>query len=417
MTLTYRHTKYASYLGYVTQAIINNLPPLLFVTFQRAFDVSLDKISLLILMNFGLQMIVDLLAAKYVDRIGYRATVVCAHILSFAGLLGLGCFPYIMPPFLGLVLATALNAVGGGLIEVIISPIVEALPGDEKSSAMSLLHSFYCWGQVAVVALSTVYFITAGTESWRYLPILWAVIPFLNIFLFSRTPLRHLMEEKGGKTPLGKLFTHKLFWIFLILMACSGASEIAMSQWSSFFAETGLSVSKTVGDLLGPCAFAVLMGTVRTFYGIKGTKIPLRPALSASALLCVISYLLVVFAPHPLLSLLGCALCGLAVGLMWPGVFSLASGYFPHGGTGMFAILALAGDVGCTVGPGITGFVSDWVEKAQSAGLQQLFHTANLTQMGLKAGLLCVILFPAVMLLCMAVLKSKREGHRHDSTA
>lgn len=358
MRLTYRHTKYAAYLGYISQAIVNNLAPLLFVSFERDLGLSLEKISLLITINFCVQIMVDLLSAKYIDRLGYRRAALLAHIAIVLGLLGLGILPLVMEPFAGVAVSVIVYAVGGGLTEVIISPIVEALPGDEKESAMSLLHSFYCWGQVAVVLLSTLYFTAAGIRNWRYLPFLWALVPAFNIFMFAKAPIRTLNED-GASVPLKKLFCVKIFWLFLLLMICAGASELAMSQWASFFAEEGLSVSKTLGDLLGPCAFAVLMGLARTFYGIRGSKMNLQRTILFSALLCVISYLIAVFAPHPVISLIGCALTGLSVGIMWPGTFSLASKYYPQGGTAMFAILALAGDVGCSSGPTLAGFVAD----------------------------------------------------------
>lgn len=397
MTFTYKHTKIAAYLGYITQAVVNNLTPLLFVSFQKDFSLGLDKISLLITMNFGIQIVVDLIAAKYVDRIGYRASMQIAHGAVVVGLGAMSFLPFMIDPFAGLCICAALNAVGGGLTEVVVSPIIEALPGDEKASAMSLLHSFYCWGQVGVVLLSTVYFNLAGIENWRLLPLLWLLIPLLNLLLCAKVPMRSLNEETAS-VPLKKLFGIKLFWLFLALMICAGASELAMSQWASLFAEQGLHVSKTLGDLLGPCAFAVLMGLSRLFFGIRGSKINLRSFIAGSGILCVFSYLLAVFAPHPLLSLLGCALCGLSVGIMWPGTFSLAAQRCPQGGTGMFAILALAGDVGCSAGPALCGFV------AEGAGT-------------LKMGLLAAAFFPMALVFCVLLLRGRRgsENCRPDA--
>lgn len=390
---TYRHTKYASYTGYVTQAIVNNLSPLLFIIFQKEFEISLGKIGLLISLNFGVQILVDLLAAHYVDKTGYRRAVIFAHICCAAGLVGLGCFPYLFEnAYAGLMLAVVINAVGGGLIEVLISPIVEALPGDEKASAMSMLHSFYCWGHVSVVILSTLYFRLAGIENWRLLPMIWAIVPLLNTFFFAAVPIRTLTGPGEGIS-LKKLFRLKLFWLFFLMMICSGASEQAMSQWASLFAEEGLKVSKTMGDLLGPCAFAFLMGLSRLIYGIYGSRMNLHKVITGGSILCVCSYLTAVFAPHPLLALAGCALCGFSVGIMWPGVFSLASGQYSHGGTAMFAMLALAGDVGCSAGPGLVGVVSG------AFG-------------GLQSGLLSALVFPALLLLCILILKSVKTDKR-----
>ena len=377
--MTYRHTLYASYLGYVTQAICNNLPPLLFVTFNERFGVTLSQLGLLVSINFGIQMLVDLLCARYVDRIGHRRAVVLAQALSTLGLVLLGILPYVMEnAFASILIPIAVCAVGGGLLEVLVSPIVESLPGEHKEKAMSLLHSFYCWGHVAVVLASTAFFALAGVDNWRYLPMLWAILPLLNAFLYARVPMTPPLAE-AERTPLRALFSRRAFWLFLLMMVCAGASEQAMSQWSSLFAERGLAVSKTLGDLLGPCAFAALMGAARLLYGLVGDRLNVRRAMCLSAALCVGCYILAANAPHPLLGLLGCAVTGFSVGLMWPGTFSMTARAFPQGGTAMFALLALAGDVGCSAGPGVVGWVS--------AGA------------GLSAGLMTACAFPVLMLL------------------
>lgn len=395
MERKYKRTLYASYLGYVTQAIVNNLAPLLFVTFQREYEISVAQIGFLVTYNFAVQMLIDILAARYVEKIGYKKSIIAAHLLSALGLVGLGILPDLAGnPYLGLLAAITVYAVGGGLIEVLVSPIVQALPMDEKSAAMSLLHSFYCWGHVMVVLCSTAFFLLVGITHWRVLTMLWALVPFANMFLYAGAPIKVLVEE-GKALPMRRLFTMKLFWLFFLLMICSGAAEQAMSQWASYFAESGLSVSKTMGDLLGPCMFAVLMGASRTFYGIKGEKIPLKSFISLSSILCVGSYLLAVFAPHPLLSLTGCALCGLSVGIMWPGVFSLAAEYCPQGGTAMFALFALAGDIGCSGGPSVVGSIS------------------GVFGGDLKAGLLAAIVFPVILLLGVNLL----HKHRGRETA
>lgn len=399
MNKNYKHTMYASYVGYITQAIVNNLAPLLFLTFQKEFRISLEQISLLVTFNFGTQIVVDFLSAKFVDKIGYRISIVGAHICSALGLIGLGIFPYIFPnPLSGLVFAIFLYAIGGGIIEVLISPIVEALPNEAKASAMSLLHSFYCWGHVGVVIISTIYFKMVGIERWSYLTFLWAVIPFLNAIWFMKVPINTFGDEET-KLSLKEIFKLQHFLLFLILMICSGAAEQAISQWASIFAEAGLQVSKTMGDLLGPCSFAILMGTSRAFYGKFGEKINLKKFISLSSLLCVLSYLITVFAPIPIISLVGCGLCGLSVGIMWPGVFSLAAKHCPEGGTSMFAFLALAGDVGCFAGPSLVGFVSSFAEN------KHMIFIGALLGSGLKVGLLCAIIFPIAIMICIYILK------------
>lgn len=408
--MNYKHTKYASYIGYITQAIVNNLAPLLFVTFQEEFQISLANISLLIVINFGTQILTDILAARYIDRIGYRTGAVLAHAFSFVGLISMGVLPNILPsPYLGLVLATVVNAIGGGLIEVLISPIIESLPGDEKEASMSLLHSFYCWGQVSVVLLSTLFFVVIGANHWFYLPVIWSIIPLMNAFLFSKVPLCKLVEEEDV-VPMRKLMKARLFWVFILLMVCAGASELAMSQWASMFAEKGLHVSKTMGDLLGPCAFAVLMGISRVFYGIKGTKINLKHALLISGGLCIISYMVTVFSKSPVLSLIGCAFTGLSVGLMWPGVFSLTAKYFKNGGTAMFAYLALAGDIGCVSGPSLVGLISSRVSTKDATIFHRIFHNLGPSEIGLKSGLMLAILFPLALCILLFFLHRQREN-------
>ncbi|MGI5893908.1 MAG: MFS transporter [Candidatus Merdivicinus sp.] len=384
----YNHTIYASYIGYITQAIINNFAPLLFLTFQSSYQISLDKIAMLVTFNFGVQLLVDLLAAKYIDRIGYRRAIVAAHVFCAAGLIGMAFLPDLLPhPYAGLLCSIGLYAIGGGLTEVLISPIVEACPTKKKEAAMSILHSFYCWGHVFVVLCSTAFFTLAGIQNWRILACIWAIIPIFNIFYFSQVPIAPLVAE-GEAVPVKSLFKTKLFWIFFILMICAGASEQGMSQWASAFAESGLKVSKTVGDLAGPCTFAIFMGISRALYGKFSEKISLRAFMTASALLCVCSYLLASLTTNAVLGLIGCTLCGLSVGIMWPGTFSMAAKEMPRGGTAMFALYALAGDLGCAGGPGFVGAVSE-------------YFGANL-----KIGILFGVIFPILLLLGLAALRA-----------
>ena len=395
MRYTYKHTLRACYLGYITQAIVVNLAPLLFVIFQDQYHISFEMIGRLILINFGTQIVADILSVKYVDRIGYRKAAVIAHIFCSVGLMSLGILPLIMPtPYMGLVIAVMIYAIGGGIIEVLVSPIVEFLPGDEKASAMSLLHSFYCWGQVGVVLLTTLLLKVIGSSYWFVLPILWAFIPLYNIKNFLKVPIIEPHEDAPTMS-IGELLSTRGFVIALLLMLCAGASEITMSQWSSLFAEKGLQVPKVAGDLLGPCLFAALMGIGRSIYGIWGHKINLNRALMASGILCVICYAVTIFVQNPFISLFGCAVTGLSVSLMWPGTFSLTSATYPMGGTAMFGMLAIFGDIGAAVGPWIAGVVSD------AAGL------------GLKAGLLAAIVFPVMLVIGVMLLKklnTRSEG-------
>lgn len=383
---SYSHTIAASYLGCVTQAVVNNFAPLLFLTFQTQMGLSLEEITLLTTVNFSVQLLVDFLSVKAADRIGYRVCIVAAHLFSAAGLAALAILPgLIQNAYAGLIAAVTLYAIGGGLIEVLVSPIVEACPTEKKEAAMSLLHSFYCWGHVAVVLLSSAFFQLAGIGNWRVMACVWALLPLCNAVYFALVPIRPVVEERR-RMPVRSLFGQKLFWLFLLMMLCAGASEQGMSQWASAFAQSGLGVSKAMGDLAGPCAFAVLMGTSRALYGKYSDRMPLRAVMMASAVLCIACYATAAMSGNVLLALAGCALCGFSVGIFWPGTFSTAVPALPGGGTAMFALLALAGDLGCTTGPTVVGLA------AGAAGGR------------LAAGLGVGMIFPVLMLLCILLL-------------
>ena len=383
---------HACFIGYIVQAIVNNFVPLLFLTFEKTYRIPLSQITMLITFNFGIQLLVDLLSAGFVDRIGYRTAIFLAHLFSAAGLFGLVILPELLPDaFAGLLAAVVIYALGGGLIEVLISPIMESCPTDNKEKAMSLLHSFYCWGHVGVVLLSTLFFTVFGIENWKILTLLWVIIPLCNGFFFLKVPMAPLVEEGETGLTMKELFGQKIFWILMLMRLCAGASEQSVSQWASTFAEQGLGVSKTIGDLAGPMAFAVLMGSARAFYGKWGDKLNLDRFMKASGVLCMISYLCISLAPSPVISLLGCAICGLSVGIMWPGTFSKASASIRNGGTVMFALLALAGDLGCSGGPTVVGYVS------------------GIASDNLKMGILAAIVFPLLLLISLLLLKRNTQ--------
>ena len=388
---SYEHTIYASYIGYITQAIVNNFAPLLFLTFASDYNLSLDKITLITTINFAVQLCVDLIATKVVDKVGYRKCVVTAHICAALGLIGMACFPSVLGnAYAGILTAVVLYAIGGGLIEVLISPIVEACPTKKKEAAMSLLHSFYCWGHVGVVVLSTIFFGIFGIGNWKLMACIWAIVPLFNVLYFSMVPIYHITEGHE-KMSLRTLLSQKVFWLLMIVMVCAGASEQAMSQWASAFAESALQVSKTVGDLAGPCTFAIFMGMARALYGKYSDKIPLKQMMIGSALLCIVCYLVAALAPNPMIGLLGCAVCGFSVGIFWPGTFSIAAWNLPSGGTAMYALMALAGDVGCGSGPTVVGMV------------------ANANGGNLKIGIMLAIIFPILILIGIPMLRGKKE--------
>lgn len=388
----YQKTLAACYLGYITQAIAANFAPLLFLTFQTAYGIPLDNIALIPIVFYLTQLLVDLGAAKFADKIGYRICMVASQAASATGLVLLAVLPEVLPsPFWGLLIAVVFYATGSGLVEVLVSPIVEACPFENKDGRMSLLHSFYCWGAVGVILGSTLFFAVFGTESWQSLALIWAVVPLVNIFQFLTCPIKHLVE--GGKSlPPCKLLRMPLLWLMILLMICSGASEATMAQWASAFTESALGVTKTVGDLAGPCLFAVFMGISRTLYGKMSERLNLANAMLLSGLLCVVCYLLASLSPWPALGLAGCSFCGFSVGILWPGTIRLSSQKCPQGGTAMFALLALAGDFGGTVSPVIVGGFSELAGES------------------LKAGLLAATVFPVLLVIGLLILRRRAKS-------
>lgn len=392
----YQKTIYACFLGYIVQAIVNNFVPLLFLTFESAYNIPLSKITLLITFNFGIQLLVDLLSAGFIDKIGYRVCAVAAHIFSALGLLGLSVLPEILPDaYIGLLISVTIYALGGGLLEVLVSPIVESCPSKNKEKTMSLLHSFYCWGHVGVVLFSTLFFRIFGIDNWKILTCIWIIIPLANAFLFSRVPLAPLVKDGETGASMPTLFKNRIFWLLMLMMLCAGASEQAVSQWASTFAERGLGVGKTIGDLAGPMTFAILMGSARAFYGKFGDRINLDKFMIGSGVLCIASYLCISLSPSPFLSLVGCGICGLSVGIMWPGSFSKASAAIRNGGTAMFALLALAGDLGCSGGPSLVGYIS------------------SIASDNLKKGILAAIIFPFLLIVGILLLKKPKASAKN----
>ncbi len=386
MEKSYQKTIYACFVGYIVQAVVNNFTPLLFVFFHTHYSIPLSQITFLVTFNFGIQLCVDVVSVSFVDRLGYRRSMILAHAASALGLILLAVLPQMLPhPYTGILIAVILYAIGGGLLEVVVSPVMEACPTPNKEKAMSLLHSFYCWGHVGVVLLSSLYFFLFGVDKWPALALIWALIPIVNIYVFTKVPIAPLIAEGETGFSLQQLLRQRLFWVFLLLMICSGACEQAVSQWASSFAEKGLGVSKTIGDLAGPMFFAAMMGTSRAVYGRWGDRIPLERFIAGSGVLCLVSYLVISLSPIPALSLIGCGVCGLSVGILWPGTFSLASSSIPKGGTALFALLALGGDIGCSGGPTYVGLLSEKLGD------------------DLHKGILCAVIFPVTMLAVLAL--------------
>lgn len=397
MTFTFKHTKLACYASYATSAIASNFPPILFIIFKRNFGLSIAALGTLISLNFGVQMIADTIGARYVDKIGYRASAVLANSLVAAGVILMGVLPFFMTEkFLGLIIATITYALGSGLLEVLISPMMEAIPSDKKAANMSFLHSFYCWGQLLSILVTTLFIHLFGGDSWHIICFFWSVVPIFSALLFSKVPIATLPVD-GHKSNLD-IFKKKMFFVFLLLMTASGASEIVVSQWSSFFAETALGLSKTAGDLLGPCMFALLMGLGRIFYAKYSAKIALSDYIMLCGGLCVLAYLIMAFVPNDYISLAAIGVVGFSVSVMWPGVLSLASEKFPRGGTSMFAYLAIFGDIGCTVGPGVAALFSEKL---------------TLNGSNLRGGIAICVIFPILVVILTYIIK-KMRSYRYE---
>ena len=388
----YNNTITACFIGCIVQAIVNNFTPLLFLFFQKSYHIQISQITLLVTFNFGIQLLVDLLSVKFVDKIGYRVSMIIANVLAATGLLLLTVLPEILPiPFIGILIAVMIYAVGGGLLEVLVSPIVEACPSDNKEKTMSLLHSFYCWGHAGVVLVSTLFFYIVGIDNWKILAVIWAIIQIINAFIFSKVPIAPLFKDGELGLKLTELFKIKTFWILLIMMISAGASEQAVSQWASTFVEKGLGISKAAGDLAGPMSFAILMGISRLFYGKYGNRINLDHFMIYSTILCILSYLGISLLSIPILNLIACAVCGFSVGIMWPGTFSKASASLPKGGTAMFALLALGGDLGCSGGPTLVGMISGLLDD------------------NLKMGILAGCIFPVLLLIGIFLCRKPKK--------
>ena len=392
--LNYKHTIIGCFIAYMVQAVVCNFAPLLFVGWRNEFNISMPQLTTIVTVTFFTQIVVDLISAKYAEKIGYKKCLVLAHLLSGTGFFLLGVLPYVMEKsFLAILIPVIIYSAGSGLLEVLVSPVVESCPTENKAGAMSLLHSFYCWGTVGVIGLSTLYFAVFSRENWRYLAFAWAVFALLNGAFLVFVPITKLKgdQNKEERVHTKELFKNKIFIVAVILMICAGASELAMSQWASAFAETGLNVSKTVGDLAGPMAFAVLMGTGRIIFSAISKKVKIEDYLIVSAVGCIASYMLACLIQSPAISLAGCALCGLAVSAMWPATISFTTKVIPNATMAMFAFLAVAGDIGCTSGPTIIG----WITDAFGGDL--------------KKGLIFSIIFPVIIIFSLLFLRRKNN--------
>lgn len=377
-------TKLACYVGYVVQAVINNFLPILFIALQDVYGLGYERLARLIIFNFASQIAVDFSAPKIVALFGYRKSAALSQAMAALGLVSMGILPRIMSnTYLAIIISIIIYAIGSGMMEVIISPIIEMLPTKNKSGNMAFLHSFYCWGQAFTIIVTTLLVTVFGYKGWANIPLIWAVIPFLNTFSFFKVPVIEPKGEEKGDS-FKSLASSKRFIIYMVMMFCGGACEIAMAEWASLFAQQALGISKVIGDLAGPCAFALFMGTGRVLYGWISKKVDFRKTVIVMSLLCFICYLTVAFCKIPAFSLIACAACGFSVSLFWPGVLSEGAKDFKRGGSVMYGVFALCGDTGCSAGPWIIGIIAD--------------------RLGLNFGFSVAAIFPVIMIIATVLL-------------
>lgn len=388
MKSKYTVTKITCYIGYVVQAVINNFLPILFIVFQDIYGLGYEKLARLIAVNFITQIITDFLTPKIVNKIGYRKAIILCQAAATTGLLMLGILPrFVSNVYPVIIFSIIVYAFGSGLIEVLFSPVIEHLPIDNKSGNMSLLHSFYCWGQAFTIIVTTALVSFFGYKGWANIPLVWAVLPFIDMLLFIKAPIVEPKEdekEQGFK----ELFKNRKFKLYMLMMLCAGASEIAMAEWASMFAQQSLGVSKVIGDLTGPCLFAIFMGLGRIWYAAVSNKISFTKAIIVLNSICAVCYLGVAFCKISVLALVFCAVCGFTVSISWPGIYSLGAETFPKGNAVMYSTFALCGDMGCCLGPWVLGFVAEFF--------------------GLNAGFAVATVFPITMV-ATALLVNKKD--------
>lgn len=391
----YLPTKLAGYVGFIVQAIVNNFLPILFIVFQDVYGLGYEKLGRLIVINFATQMFIDFITPKIIHKLGYRRAAFLCQFTACVGLCLMAVLPRFMSnTYLAIIISIVFYATGSGLMEVILSPMIEMLPTGNKSGNMAVLHSFYCWGQTVVVPLTTLMVFIFGRENWTYIPLVWAVVPFVNMFTFLRVPIVEPDSEEKQSTFLELARTPK-FVVYMVMMLCAGASEIAMSQWSSLFVEQALGVSKAIGDIVGPCLFALFMALGRVIYASLSKKVSFTRLLIWLNLLCFICYVMVALCHIAVLSLVFCALCGLSVSISWPGIYSAGARTFKTGGAVMFSAFAMCGDTGCALGPGLVGLVAEYTN--------------------LNVGFLVAAVFPLIMVICSIYILKNRVAKNKNT--
>ena len=402
---SYKSTIAACYIGSFVQAIIVNTTPILFIPLREQFGLTFQQMGLLVLINFISQVGCDILFSNAIDKYGFRRFVVAAHGLAVVGLVLFAASPLLFDrPFAGFVTATIIFSGSGGLLELLLSPIVNAIPTDEKAGAMSVLHSFYSWGQAAVILLTTVLLFVFGRAWWQWIILIWTLVPLFNFFFLMRVPFAPNVPEEQ-RQGMDKILLKPFFIAALATILCGAAAELCISQWASAYLEEAMRLPKVVGDVGGVCLFAVMMGVGRLFYGMYGKKINVSLMMLIGTVGAAACYITVALSGTAVLSLLACGLCGLCVSLLWPGTLVVASEHYPLAGAWMFAILA-AGDIGASAGPWLMGVVAEQAHRLPFlSGL--LTQGMSPDQLGLRAAMLVSALFPIIAFFCLRWMRKR----------
>lgn len=403
-TKEYNLAKYACYLGSGGMAIVSVLSPLLFVTFRELYGISYTLLGLLVVANFLTQLSVDLIFSFFTKYFNIHKTVRTMPIITFSGLLIYTLMPLIFPEYvyLWLIIGTIVFSASAGLGEVLLSPVIAAIPSDNPDREMSKMHSAYAWGCVAVVVISTLFLKLAGTHNWQFLALLLSLLPFANAIIFAKAKLPEISinqdAEKGGVS-----FKNKGIIMCFVCIFLGGATEVTMSEWVSNFIESGIGLPKVVGDILGVAMFAAMLGIGRTIYAKIGKNISSVMLFGMAG--STVCYIVASLSLNPVTGLIACAVTGLCVSMLWPGTLIYAEENFPKLGVAVYALMAAGGDLGASVAPQLVGVLSDKIAVMNFAEIlaQKLCITAE--QVGIRAGMLAAAVFPLLGVVVILIMK------------
>ena len=408
MQTNYKRVKYACYTTNVSMSVVANLSPILFLTFHNLYGISYSLLGSLVLINFIAQLLIDLIFSFFSHKFNIPLAVKITPLLTLVGLFLYAVCPLAFPQYAyaGLVVGTLVFSVSGGLAEVLISPVIAAIPSDDPDREMSKLHSVYAWGVVPVILISTLFLYVFGSQSWHWLALLYMLVPLVAFLLFTKAqiPQMETPEKVSGALSFLK---NKGLWLCVGAIFLGGASECIMAQWSSGYIEQALGIPKVWGDIFGVAVFSVMLGMGRTLYAKKGKKI--ENVLFLGSIGATICYLLAAICNMPLIGLVACAFTGLCVSMLWPGSLIVASDRFPQGGVFIFAMMAAGGDLGASVGPQLIGVITDFA--IANPTIVSFAEGMNLApeQMGMKLGMLVGMLFPLTAIAVYFVIKKSRN--------